>query len=334
MQRFLAVFKARNLEFIRDRSALAWNIVLPVLLVMGFAFAFAGDRLDLYKVGVHGDIRSLQQEAFEFSSTDYIQFIPVDDIKVAIEKIEHHQLDLLIDTQEDQFWVNELSPNGHILERVLYGTSSGQYQRNEVSGRRIRYVDWLVPGILAINMMFSALFGVGYVIVRYRKEGVLKRLKATPLSAFEFLSAQVASRLAILMLITIFVYVSTDLFVNFIMLGSYVDLLIVYTLGAISLICLGLLIASRIANQEVANGVLNLISWPMMFLSGVWFSLEGLHPIVQKISLIFPLTHIIEGGRAIMIDGAGLEEITLNLAALVLMSVVFLAIGSYMFRWQ
>jgi ABC-type multidrug transport system permease subunit len=203
-----------------------------------------------------------------------------------------------------------------------------------VSGAEIRYVDWVIPGVMGMNMMFSALYGVGYVIVRYRKNGVLKRLKATPLSAFEFLGAQVVSRLWLIVVIAIMVYLSTDLIIDFRMYGSYLNLLLVLILGATAMISLGLVVAARISNEELANGLLNLISWPMLFLSGVWFSLEGLHPYIQKLALILPLTHVTEAARAVMIDGAGLSAISGHLAVLVVMTALFLAIGAYAFRWE
>lgn len=331
MQRFLAVFHTRNKEFIRDRSTLAWNIIFPVFIVMGFAFAFSGDNLDLYKVGLYGrKDPSLQA----FLNTDYIQFIPTPDLEAAITKVQRHQLDMLIDPTGHHYWINKTSPRGYILERILWGTHADRFSKQIVSGREIRYVDWLIPGILAMNMMFSALFGVGYVIVRYRKNGLLRRLKATPLTAFEFLAAQVASRLWLIMTVTTLVYLGTDWFIDFAMFGSYLNLFIVFTLGAISLISLGMIVAARTASEELAGGLLNLISWPMMFLSGVWFSLEGLHPLLQKLALVFPLTHLIESARAIMIDGAGLADISGHLLTLAIMTLIFIAIGSYSFRWE
>jgi ABC-2 type transport system permease protein len=153
-----------------------------------------------------------------------------------------------------------------------------RYTRSTVSGRSVGYVDWLVPGVLGMNMMFSCLFGVGYVIVRYRKNGFLKRLNATPLKAFEFILAQVTSRLMLIMSVTTLVFIGTHFLIGFYMSGSYLALLLVAVLGACSMISLGLLIAARVASEEFAGGLLNMLSWPMMFLSGVWFSLEGAHP--------------------------------------------------------
>ncbi len=332
ISRFFAVLRARNYEFFRDRAAWGWNVLFPVLVVMGFAYAFSGNSLELYKVGVHGERPAENMEAF--FETRYIQFLPVQDLPSAITKIERHQLDMLFDMSRRWYWVNDTSPRGYMLERILIGSESMGFERQAVTGEEIRYVDWVIPGVLGMNMMFSALFGVGYVIVRYRKNGVLKRLKATPLTAFEFLAAQIVSRLWLIVIIVVLVYLSTDLIVDFRMYGSYLNLLLVLVVGTISLISLGLVVAARISNEEFANGLLNLISWPMLFLSGVWFSLEGLNPYIQKLSLLFPLTHVTEAARAVMIDGAGLVDIGGHLLALVLMTVLFLTIGSYTFRWE
>ncbi|MEN8167048.1 MAG: ABC transporter permease [Pseudomonadota bacterium] len=332
LRRFSAVLRARNYEFFRDRAAWGWSVLFPVLVVMGFAYAFSGDSLELYKVGVHGGSAAAHEAAF--FKVRYIQFIPIEELAEAITKVQRHQLDMLFDMTRGRYWVNDSSPRGYILERILTGDGEGRFLRQSVSGEQIRYVDWVIPGVIGMNMMFSALFGVGYVIVRYRKNGVLKRLRATPLTAFEFLAAQVMSRLWLIVSIVILVYLSTDLVVDFRMYGSYADLLVVLILGAITLISLGLTIAARISSEELANGLLNLISWPMLFLSGVWFSIEGLHPYIQKFALILPLTHVTEAARAVMIDGAGLMAISDHLLALMAMTALFLAIGSYTFRWE
>ncbi len=344
-RRFRAVLAARNREFLRDRAALGWNIAFPVLIVAGFAFAFSGKPSLQFKVGVYAaqpeQALAERRASDPFFRSENLQFIPVRDLAHAMTKVERHQLDMLFDLDRRRYWINRESPRGYVLERVLYGSeakargeAAGDFRRETVSGREIRYVDWLIPGVLAMNMMFSALFGVGYVLVRYRKNGVLKRLRATPLSAFEFLAAQVVSRLWLILAITVAVYFGADLFIDFSMFGSYALLLLVFALGAFSLISLGLLVAARIASEELAGGLLNLISWPMMFLSGVWFSLEGSHPWVQNLALIFPLTHIIDAARAVMIDGAGLWQIAPQLTVLGLSSLLFLGLGAALFRWK
>ncbi|MCU7935383.1 MAG: ABC transporter permease [Candidatus Thiodiazotropha sp. (ex Dulcina madagascariensis)] len=330
IRRFIAALQARNLEFLRDRTALGWNLIMPVLIVMGFAFAFSTGQEELYKVGLYGQ-PDPDRPVHAFLQTRYMDFIPVEDLEETIDKVDRHQIDLLLDAQNNRYWINSTSPKGYLLEQLL---APYQLRGEALSGKEIRYVDWVIPGVLGMNIMFSALFGVGYVIVRYRKNGVLKRLRATPLSAFEFLSAQIASRLLMIVSATVLVYVGTDLIVDFRMTGSYWLLLLILILGALSMISVGLLVAARITSEEAANGLLNLISWPMMLLSGVWFSLEGSHPLVQHLALTLPLTHMIDAARLVMIEGAGIADVAVQLCTLSLFTLCFVTIGSKTFRWE
>jgi len=333
LKRFLAALVARNREFLRDHTAVSWNIVMPVLIVMGFAFAFTTDTSDLFKVGLYGEMDQAKQQQKHFLATDHIKFIKIDDLQTATIKVERHQLDMVLDLTQSRYWVNETSSNGYILERLL-GGNSGRLEKQTVSGDPIRYVDWLAPGVFGMNIMFASLFGVGYSIVRYRKNGVLKRLRATPLTALEFLTAQIASRLWLILLVTVLVFSATNFFVGFRMYGSYLDLFVVLVAGTLCLISLGLIIASRMSNEEAANGILNLISIPMMILSGVWFSLEGSSPLVQKLSLLLPLTHFNNAARAIMLDGAGLMDVSGNLLTLIGMTIICMLFAAYTFRWE
>jgi ABC-2 type transport system permease protein len=339
--RMFALFVARNTEFFRDRSALAWSILLPIMIIFVFAYAFTDESPEKFKVAylVASDlVKEESSPAFEkFKSTRYIQFIPVQAVDVNLRKIERHQIDLLIDAKTSRYWINQTSPNGYIVEKLLiaaYINSSQTPVKTTVEGDQVRYLDWVIPGVIAMNMMWGALFGIGFVIVRYRKMGVLKRLRATPVKPIEFLTAQIMSRLWLLIVVNTLIFIGMDFFLDFRMYGSYVDLFVVFTLGCICLICCALLIAARISNEEVANGMLNLISWPMMFLSGVWFSLEGAHPWMQKFALILPLTHVTEAAREIMIDGVGLTQVLDHLLVLTFTSIILLVIGAKIFRWE
>jgi ABC-type multidrug transport system permease subunit len=340
--RFKALLVSRNNEFLRDRSALGWNILFPVLVILGFGFAFSGSNQDVFKVAVSPRVDLHASYVPEFFKTKYVQFIDEPDLESLLAKLRRHQLDMVIQTGGEgrgiRYWINDSAPKGYLLEKVLIGQTTRDHgvlvQKETVQGQEIRYVDWLISGLLAMNMMFSALFGVGYTIVRYRKNGVLKRLKATPISAFEFLFAQVVSRLLLLIVMTTAVYMGCNAIIHFRMQGSYFALFVVLTVGSLCLISLGLLMASRTASEEFAGGLLNLISWPMMFLSGVWFSLEGANPWIQKLAMLFPLTYIISSARAIMTEGATLAQVAPSLFVLVGMTAVFLIAGSWMFKWR
>jgi ABC-type multidrug transport system permease subunit len=335
MKKFLAVLHARNMEFLRDRSALAWNLAMPFLLVFGLAFTFSGGNKDIYKIGIVGGLDRMALVAPGLQSTHHLEFVTYDDLNKGIEKVKHHQMDMLIDISgPPKYWVNSTSPNGYLLERMVWGIEGKQFARQTVEGAEIRYVDWFLPGILGMNMMFACLFGVGFVIVRYRKNGFLKRLKATPLGAFQFLFAQLVSRLFLVMTITAIVYFGCNIFIKFNMQGSYWNLLLVNTLGAMCMISFGLLIAARTASEEFAGGILNIMTWPMMLLSGAWFSLEGAAAWVQNVALLFPLTHMISASRAIMNEGATLSQIMPEVWVLAVMSTLVLTIGAYIFKWE
>jgi ABC-type multidrug transport system permease subunit len=337
LRRIYAIFMGRNREFLRDRASLSWNLILPVALVFGLSFAFDGQR-DEFTVGVLQEGEIVDPAAHPFFATRYIDFVPYDDLDAALLKVERHQLDLLFDPgPPGRYWVNPEAAKGYFAEIALLqavGPGDSALVEEQISGDPIRYSDWVLPGILGMNMMFSCMFGVGYVIVRYRKNGFLKRLRATPLTAFEFISAQVASRMLLIMLITSFVYTGTHLLLDTRMEGSHATLFVVGLVGAVSMVSLGLIVSARVTSEELAGGLLNLINWPMMLLSGVWFSLEGAGQTLQTISKVFPLTHVLDAARAVSLDGATFLDVAPSLGALTVQSVVFLAIGSAIFRWE
>jgi len=341
IKRILILFKARNLEFMRDRSAVAWNILFPLLIIIGFSLVFGDESQIQYKVGVVGPNVSadpvVQTQLNNFRETKYFDFLPFDSEKLALNKLMHHRIDLVINPEKRMYWSSMTSPKGYIAERLFISSSAKpktSLAKETIAGREIPYIEWLFPGILGMNMMFSALFGVGYVVVTYRKVGVLKRMSVTPLRPWEFLTAQILSRMFLLILTTGIVFIGCKLLYGFQVRGSYLLLLLVFCLGGFSMISLSLVVASRSSSEEFASGILNLITWPMMFLSEVWFSLEGAGPWVKKISRLFPLTQMVEATREVMNDGAGLGDIQSHIIILIFMSLIFLAAGSILFKWH
>ncbi|MBF0219160.1 MAG: ABC transporter permease [Gammaproteobacteria bacterium] len=333
-QRFFALLHARNIEFIRDRAALSWNLLFPVLMMVGFAFIFSQEEQPLFKVGVYDSAGV----GHPFLQSHYLQFIPIandSELATAVTKVERHQLDLLLALDAPpRYWINSSSAAGYVTEQMLRASDAVMPQRQLVSGDEVRYVDWLVPGVLGMNMMFSALYGIGFVLVRYRKNGVLKRFHATPVTSLEFITAQICSRLLLIVVSAIMVYLLCDLLLNFAMYGSYLALFCVLLVGGFNLIALGLIIAARLRSDEVANGLINLLTMPMMVLSGVWFSLEGSPAWLIALADLLPLTHIVTAARLVMIDGAGVTTIMPQLATLTVMGLLFLLIGTLLFRWD
>jgi ABC-2 type transport system permease protein len=332
IKRLLTVWHARNLEFVRDRATLFFTMLLPIALIIGMSFVFGGPERPLFKVGVVGS--GIDKQAHPFLRERFVDFVPIEDRAQGIRKVTHQQIDLLVDLQHPPvYWVNTDAPKGYIGEKLLLA-SAPDAKREPVTGAAVRYIDWLFPGILGMNMMFSCLFGVGYVVLRYRKSGFLKRLHATPLTAFEFLSAQVLSRLSMILFVTIVLYVGVGSVIHFHSAGSIALLFLLAVTGSLSMVALGLTIAARFSSEELVGGLLNLLSWPMMLLSGIWFSLEGSPQWVRWVAGIFPLTHLLDAGRAVALDGAGIAQIAPHLIYLGATALVFLVIGAWSFRWR
>ncbi|MDZ7598623.1 MAG: ABC transporter permease [Desulfobacterales bacterium] len=347
VKRLWVIFMARNREYFRDRAAFGWNFLFPFLIIAGFGLIFGGKEFSEYKVGVF-PLASLSHPADElrvpaaFRETRYLQFVPIASLEEGLAKLNRHKIDFLVknDPAGHEYWVSDTSPKGYIIERVFNDSlrsSAGlpaAGRKNAIQGARIRYIDWLFPGILGMNMMFSALWGVGYVVVRYRKNGVLKRLKATPLTALEYLAAQLLSRVFLLMFSLVVVWVGCDLIFHFQVVGRYLDLLVTFLVGGLSLTAVGVLMAARGVSEEFTSGVLNFITWPMMFLSEVWFSLEGAPRWIQGLAQFFPLTHLISAVRKIMNDGASLMAVRLELAVMLAITAVCLVLGARLFSWN
>ena len=345
-KRMWALFVARNFEFIRDRAGFGWNILFPFLIVAGFGVIFSSDSRSEFKLGVFPvkqDSMTVNELKIpeKLKTYDHIKIVPFETHDEAMDKLLHHKIDILLENKGPKlrYWINNSSPKGYVLEKVVKESIipeemfASRVIKQQIKGAQVRYIDWLFPGILGMNIMFSSLFGVGYVIVRYRRSGVLKRLKATPVTAFEYLTAQLVSRVLILLATSSLVWFGCDLFFSFQMQGSYFDAFVIFLAGSICLVSLGLIIACRGTNEELTNGAINFICWPMMFLSEVWFSIEGASAWVKSIANALPLTHFLSAVRKIINDGATLSEVSSEITILLVMSLVFLCIGSLLFSW-
>lgn len=345
VKQFTAMFKARTMEFLRDRGTLLWNLFFPVIMIVGLAFAFGGNNDKIFKIGVLGPVDSVPA-LLKIEQADFIAYDTTPEGREkALTRLRQHQIDLLLEPASRHYFLNGESGKSRLLQKLYEGewvkaTASGSadsavmYSQEAVTGKAVRYADWLIPGVIGMNMMFSCLFGVGFVIVRYRKNGVLKRLKATPVSALNFVLAQGVSRFLIVLVTMIVVYTGTNLLLGFTMLGSYFDLLLLASLSILAMIALGLVFASRFRSEELANGLMNLLTFPMMLLSGVFVPLDIMPGWLQGVSQALPLTHFTEGARKIMLDGGNLLTIAPDMLYLGLMTAGLMALAAWLFKWE
>ncbi len=270
----------------------------------------------------------------EFFQLKYIQFI-LQEKEEGLNKIRNHNLDMLVEPGTPlKYWVNDSNRKAYFLEKILKGSYSKPIKKMPSLDRDVSYVDWVFPGILALNIMFSCLWGVGWLMVKYRDDGYLKRLHATPLKVYHFMIGQMLARLLIIFCGTGIVFIVGSWAIDFEMQGSYLDLSVCYLLGVLSLISVGLFVAVRTTSKEFADGVLNLFSWPMIIFSGMWFSLEGASSWILAFAYSLPLTHLVESTRKIMLEGAVLSELWLNVSAMAVFSIVMFTVVSVLFKWN
>ncbi|MGH7719397.1 MAG: ABC transporter permease, partial [Gemmatimonadaceae bacterium] len=203
-----------------------------------------------------------------------------------------------------------------------------------VTERGSRYIDFVVPGLLGLNLMGSGIWGIGFGIVDARKKKLLKRLIATPMSRAEYLASFILSRLVLLVL-EVATLVGFGVFVFGVPLrGSLLQLGGICLLAALAFGALGLLVASRARTMEGASGLMNLVMLPMWIFSGVFFAASNFPPSVQPFIQGLPLTAAIDALRATMLQGAGIGAVTGELVNLAVWLVLSFALALKLFRWR
>ena len=197
-----------------------------------------------------------------------------------------------------------------------------------------RYIDFLIPGLIGMNVMSSGMWGIGYVVVEMRTRKLLKRLVATPMSKAQFLASFVFMR-------ALFLFLELPILLGFGWLafqvgvaGSLPLLLGVSVLGALSFAGIGLLVASRAQNTQTVSGLINLVMLPMFVASGVFFSTARFPDAVQPFLRALPLTALNDALRAVMIDGAGLRGILGPVSLLTATAALSFTLALRSFRWR
>ncbi len=197
-----------------------------------------------------------------------------------------------------------------------------------------RYIDYLIPGLLAMGLMGGGLWGVGFAIVDLRIRKLLKRFMATPMKRTHFLLSMLLSRLVFMIPQIVILLIFAWLFFGVQVYGSWLALIIVILLGAFEFAAIGLLVGSRARTAETASGLMNLVMLPMWTLSGIFFSYERFPEIVQPFIKLLPLTPVIDALRAIMSDGKSLVDILPELCVIAVWCVFPFFLALAIFRWN
>lgn len=333
-------------EFLREPGAMFWVFGFPILMVVALGFAFRNGPPPPPRVGLvepvppwlsaalpttEFAIENLRAERLE-------QCLAKSRCDVVIQaKVEparsSSDLRLHFDAQRPEAIVAKLAVE-QALTRAEFPAAVIHPEAAPVSARGKRYVDFLLPGMIGLNLMGSSMWGIGYSIVVARKRNLLRRYAASPMRRSHFLGAYALSRLVFLALELAALLVFGGLAFDVTVQGSIPAFLLVSLLGSASFAGISLLVGARIASIEVANGWLNFIMLPMWLLSGSFFSYErfpeAIHPVLQ----LLPLTALNDALRAITNDAAPLYALWPQLAVLSVWGVVCFLLSIRWFRWQ
>jgi ABC-2 type transport system permease protein len=203
-----------------------------------------------------------------------------------------------------------------------------------VKSQSLDYLDFLVPGIVALSIMQTAIFGIAGTMVTYKEKGVLRRLRATPLPMRSFMGSNVTTRVVTALIQTAIVLAVGMLLFDVQVNGSLLHVAVVAVVGAGCFVSLGFTIAAVSKNQEVAQALMNVVQTPMMFLSGIFFPMNNAPAWIQPIVKVLPLTYLANALRAVIIDDASLWAIRWDLVVLLAATGVFVAAAWRLFRWE
>jgi ABC-2 type transport system permease protein len=342
--------RARLIEFVREPSALFWVFIFPVLLTIGLGIAFREDSGDVFRVALIGQegaaLAGALGDGGSFVAREYTpdaarEALRGGRVDLALE-LEPRDASAARDTPKLTYRFDPTNPRSRAarqavddrLQRALGRQDVAEIAEERVSEPGARYIDFLVPGLLGVNLMSTGLWGIGYAIVQSRRKRLMRRFAVTPMSRAHFLLSYIVARFVFMVFevaaLLVFAWLAFDVTVH----GSLWALSVIVVVGTASFAGLAVLAASRTNNVETASGLMNLVMMPMWVVSGVFFSYErfpeSLHPLVQAL----PLTALNDALRAIMNQGQGLAGLGSELVVMTAWGVVSFALALRLFRWQ
>jgi ABC-2 type transport system permease protein len=352
-------------ELLREPGVLFWGIGFPILMAWGLGIAFTGNKETRKDIAItnytaNGSLsKFLVERAHKETDKDgrssymltiddpvfgknIFRMTPVDSVTANVG-VKRGIYELMIDNRYDStvFHLDPANAEARLLQLQL-ATMFGKTGREstfsdiktiplEVKGTR--YIDFLIPGLLAMNIMMACLWGMSWTIIERRKGNMLRRMVVTPVHRRNILIGLMTARItmnfveALLLMVFAWLYFDTEI------QGSIAALLLVFVAGNIAFTGIAILTSSRTANTEVGNGIINFINMPMMILSGIFFSYHNFPgwsiPIIQNL----PLTLLADSMRSIINEGAGILAVLDKAIILTVTGVVTFVVGLKIFKW-
>lgn len=340
VQLVLAQFK----EFVREPGVLFWGFIFPILIagILGLAFM---QRPDIKStVAVVGEREAmdtpLQRRLDSLNKAEGFHLIYLSK-EEALAKVRRGEIALYMEETGDGEAVFHYDPVNNdarmqylSITNALLSPGNDQFREAHITARGNRYIDFLVPGLIAMGIMNSCLWGIGWNLIDYRIKKLMRRMVATPMKKSVFLLALFISRGVLLLIeasiIVAFAYFAFDVTIQ----GSVPAFFMVFLSGLTAFAGLAALMASRARHSQVGNGLINAITLPMIILSGIFFSYQNFPDWVVAMVRFLPLSILADALRAVFNEEAGVAESLFEAGALLLLGVGFFFAGLKIFKWH
>ncbi len=328
-------------EFIREPEAVFWVFIVPVLMAcaLGIAFRSRGDQPSV--VGVLDAPGSVALEAALRASPNVTvkRLAPSEEARA----LQRSDVQLVVEPGTPPIYrFDPTRAESRLARRIVDDVLQRAGGRTDVfAGRDVavetvgsRYIDWLVPGLLGMNIMSTGIWGLCFSVVTARTRKLLKRLVASPMRRRDYLLAQLLSRLVFLVIEVGILLIFARLAFGVPMRGTWLTLAATCLIGAFAFGGIGLLLASRVKTVEAVSGLVNLVMLPMWLLSGVFFSSSNFPEAMQPAIKALPLTALNDALRVVMLEGGGVADLAQYFARLVAWGAVSFVIALWIFRWR
>ncbi len=337
--------KTRLREFYREPAIVFWVFVFPLLMALGLGAAFRAKEMPIPLLAVVLDFpakntRSISNALLKSERVD----AHLASKKQALNELALTKVDAIVTLQKAHidFQFDPKKESGPVAQMIaddILQEAAGRKDPLTTSVQAIikpgsRYIDFLIPGLIAMNLMGSSMWGIGFNLVVTRKRKLLRRYAVTPMKRYQFLFSYLVSR-------AIFLAVELLLLVGFGVLmfgtkvqGSYFTLVFISTLGAAAYAGIGLIVGARIDNTETANGWMNFVQLPMYVLSGAFFSYERFPQWMHRPLEMLPLTALVNALRATYNEGATIVSLTPEILVLIFWCLFGFLTAVKIFRWQ
>jgi ABC-type multidrug transport system permease subunit len=322
----------------REPEAVFWIFIFPILLALGLGIAFRNRPPDMLPVAATSAqlTRALAADsglrATEMDEASGKHALATGEILLLVVEQSGG-----VDYEYDN--TNPDARTARLLADRAVQVAAGQSETVQTRIQLVhetgsRYIDFVVPGLLGMNLMGSAIWGLGFAIVEARQKKLLKRMVASPMPRWQYLAAFLLSRLVMLVIEVVVFLGFAGLVFGVPFRGSLLELGLLCVLTSMAFSALGLLISSRARTMEAASGLMNLVMLPMWILSGVFFSASRFPAVVQPFVRALPLTAANEAFRANMLQGVGLNHLMLQVGILLVWLVLPFAVSLRIFRWR